>query len=180
MSSQKITPFLWFDKNCEEAVNYYVDVFNNAPYSNEQSLPDQPGKNSKINFIRRYEKGIKTPGAEELEGKILTVEFELEGQKFQALDGGPVFKFNESISMMVDCQDQAELDYFWEKLSAVPEAEQCGWCKDKFGLSWQIIPRRLVELMADPNKEKAHKVANAMLKMHKLNVAELEKAANEI
>lgn len=169
MNTQKITPFLWFDKNCEEAVNYYVEVFNDAPGS---------AKNSKINFIKRYEKGIDTPGAEEFEGKILTVEFELNGQKFQALDGGDIFKFNESISFMVDCRDQEELDYFWEKLSAVPESEQCGWCKDKFGLSWQIIPRRLNELMADSDREKAHKVANAMLKMHKLDVAELEKAFN--
>lgn len=168
MNTQKITPFLWFDKNCEEAVNYYVDVFNNAPSSR---------KNSKINFIKKYEKGIETPGAEEMEGKILTVEFELDGQKFQALDGGDYFKFNEAISMMVDCKDQEELDYFWEKLSAVKESEQCGWCKDKFGLSWQIIPKRLGELLNDPDKEKSHRVANAMLKMHKLDVAELEKAA---
>lgn len=167
---QKITPFLWFDTNCEEAVNYYVDVFNGAPYSN---------KDSKVNFIQRYEKGIETPGAEKMEGMILTVEFELAGQTFQALDGGPYFKFNEAISLLVDCQDQKEVDYFWEKLSAVPESEQCGWCKDKFGLSWQIIPRRLTELMSDPDKEKANKVANAMLKMHKIVVADLEKAAEE-
>src|SRR3989344_630274 len=165
--SQKITPFLWFDKNCEEAVNYYVDVFNGEPHSD---------KGSKINFIQRYEKGIETPGVEEMEGKILTVGFELAGQKFQALDGGPYFKFNEAISLMVDCADQEEVDYFWEKLSAVKESEQCGWCKDKFGLSWQIIPRRLGELLADKNKEKSHKVANAMLKMHKIVVEELEKA----
>jgi predicted 3-demethylubiquinone-9 3-methyltransferase (glyoxalase superfamily) len=165
---QKITTFLWFDKNCEEAVNYYVKVFNEAPYS---------ANNSKINFIQRYEKGIETPGAEEMEGKILTVEFELGGQVFQALDGGPYFKFNEAISLLVDCKDQAELDYFWGKLSAVPESEQCGWCKDAFGLSWQIVPRRLTELLADPDREKAHRVANAMLKMHKLVVADLEKAA---
>ncbi len=164
---QKITPFLWFDMNCEEAVNYYVDTFNGAPYSD---------KSSKINFIQRYEKGIETPGAEQMQGKVLTVEFELAGQKFQALDGGPLFKFNESISLLVDCKDQAEVDYFWGKLSAVPESEQCGWCKDKFGLSWQIIPRRLGELIGDPDKEKSHRVVNAMLEMHKLIVADLEKA----
>lgn len=167
--TQKIIPFLWFDTNCEEAVNYYVKVFNESPYSN---------KNSKINFIQRYEKGIEAPGSEHMEGKIITTEFELDGQKFQALDGGPLFKFNESISLMVDCKDQKELDYFWEKLSAVPASEQCGWCKDKFGLSWQIIPRRLGEMMADPNREKAFKAANAMLKMHKLVVADLEAAYN--
>jgi|SRR3989344_249540 len=164
---QKITTFLWFEKNCEEAVNYYVDTFNGSPYKS---------KNSKINFIQRYEKGIETPGADEMEGKILTTEFELEGQKFQALDGGPYFKFNESISLLVDCKDQKDVDYFWDKLSAVPESEQCGWCKDKFGLSWQIIPRRLGELLSDPNKDKSHKVANTMLKMHKIVVADLEKA----
>jgi predicted 3-demethylubiquinone-9 3-methyltransferase (glyoxalase superfamily) len=164
---QKITTFLWFNKNCEEAVNYYVETFNNAPYSNN---------NSKINFIQRYEKGINAPGAEEMEGKIITVQFELDGQKFQALDGGPIFKFTEAISLLVDCKDQKEVDYFWEKLSSSKENEQCGWCKDKFGLSWQIIPRRLGELLGDKDKEKAHKAANAMLKMKKIVVADLEKA----
>lgn len=167
---QKITPFLWFDKNCEEAINYYVETFNNAPYSN---------KNSKINFIKRYEKGMEVPQSAEMEGKIITAEFELDGQKFQALDGGPIFKFNESISLMVDCQDQAEVDYFWEKLSAVPESEQCGWCKDKFGLSWQIIPKQLGELIGSSDKEKSHRVVNAMLKMHKIDISGLQKAAQE-
>lgn len=164
---QKITTFLWFDKNCEEAVNYYVEVFNGAPHSE---------KDSKVNFVQRYEKGIETPGAEEMEGKVLTTEFELAGQTFQALDGGPTFKFNESISLMVETEDQEETNYFWGKLSAVPESEQCGWLKDKFGLSWQIIPKRLGELLSDPDREKAHRVANAMLKMHKIVVSELEKA----
>lgn len=165
--AQKITPFLWFDKNCEGAIHYYVDTFNNAPYSE---------KNSKVNFIQRYERGIETPGAEEMEGKVLTAEFELQGQTFQALDGGPIFKLNESFSLLVDCKDQEEVDYFWEKLSAVPESEQCGWCKDQFGLSWQIIPRRLGELLADQDRQRAYRVANAMLKMHKIIVADLEEA----
>lgn len=165
---QKITPFLWFDTNCEEAVNYYVEVFNNAPNSE---------KTSKINFIQRYEEGINAPGSEQMQGKVLTAEFELAGQKYQALDGGPIFKFNESISMMIDCKDQEEVDYFWSKLSAVPESEQCGWCKDKFGLSWQVIPHRLSELMDLPDKEKVHKVVNTMLEMKKLVVKDLEKAA---
>ena len=168
--TQKITTFLWFDKNCEEAVKYYVDVFNGSPYST---------KNSKVNFIQRYEKGIETPGAEEMEGKVLTAEFELEGQKFQALDGGPIFKFNEAISLLVECKDQKEVDYFWEKLSSVPESEQCGWCKDKFGLSWQIIPKRLGELLRDSDREKSHKVANVMFKMKKIVVVDLEKAAEQ-
>lgn len=167
--SQKITPFLWFNMNCEEAVDYYVDTFNNAPGGQ---------KDSKINFVQRYEKGMETPGIEKMLGKIITVEFELAGQKFQALDGGPTFKFNESISMLVDCTDQEEVDYFWEKLSAVPESEQCGWCKDKFGLSWQVIPRRLSELAGDKDKEKAKKAINAMLDMKKIIVADLEKAYN--
>lgn len=166
-NTQKITPFLWFDKNCEEAMNYYVETFNGSP---------NKSKESKVNFIQRYEKGIETPGAEEFEGQVLTAEFELEGQVFQALDGGPIFKFNESVSMLVECQNQEEVDYFWEKLSAVPESEQCGWCKDKFGFSWQIVPKRLTELLGDPDREKAHKVANAMLKMHKIEVYDLEKA----
>ena len=165
--AQKITTFLWFDKQAEEAIRYYVDVFNGAPHSR---------KNSKVNFIQRYEKGIETPGAAEMEGKVLTAEFELDGQKFQALDGGPIFKFNESVSLLVDCRDQEEVDYFWSKLSAVKESEQCGWCKDKFGLSWQIIPTRLGELLADPSREKAHRVANVMLQMHKIVIKDLEEA----
>lgn len=165
---QKITPFFWFDTNCEEAVNYYVEVFNGAPYSD---------KNSKINFIQRYEKGMNTPDAEKMEGKVITMEFELAGQAFQALDGGPIFKFNEAVSFLVECKDQEELDYFWEKLSEDPNGGQCGWTKDKFGLSWQIVPRRLGELAGDPDREKAHRVVNAMLQMKKLDVAKLEEAA---
>jgi predicted 3-demethylubiquinone-9 3-methyltransferase (glyoxalase superfamily) len=165
---KKITPFLWFNTNCEEAANYYVEVFNGAPYSD---------KTSKINFIQRYEKGMNAPGADKMEGKVITMEFELASHKVQALDGGPIFKFNESVSFMVECRDQEEVDYFWDKLSAVPESEQCGWCKDKFGLSWQIIPKRLGELAGDPDKEKSHRVVNAMLQMHKIDIAKLEAAA---
>lgn len=179
MNNQKITPFLWFDKEAEEAMNFYVEVFSNAPYSNEQSSPDKSGKNSKIISIARYEKGIDAPGAEEMEGKVLTGEFELNGQKFMCLDGGPIFKFNEAVSMFVECKDQKELDYFWEKLSFVPESEQCGWCKDKFGFSWQIIPKRMMELLGDKDKVKAHKAANAMLKMKKIVVADLQRAFDE-
>jgi len=166
--AQKITPCLWFDMNCEEAMNYYVKVFNEAPYSR---------KTSRVNWIQRYEKGIETPGAAEMEGKVLTGDFELDGQRYIALDGGPIFKFNEAISLEVDCRDQEEIDYFWSKLSAVKESEQCGWCKDKFGLSWQIIPTRLGELLLDPDREKAHRVANVMLEQHKIVISELEAAA---
>lgn len=164
---QKIIPFLWFEKDCEKAIKYYVDTFNNAPHSK---------KNSKINFIQRFEKGMEVPEYDQKVGKILTAEFEINGQKFQAIDGGPMFKFSESISLMVDCKDQSEVDYFWEKLSADPESEQCGWCKDKFGLSWQIIPRGLNKLASDKDKKKAKRVINAMLEMKKLVVADLEKA----
>jgi len=167
MARQKITPFLWFDKNAEEAMNFYVKVFNGAPYGK---------KNSKINYIARYEKGIDAPGVEQMLGKVITAEFELDGQKLMCLDGGPIFKFNESISLYVETKDQKETDYFWNKLSAVKESEQCGWLKDKFGLSWQITPKRLMELIGDKDKEKAHRVANAMLKMHKIVIKDLEKA----
>jgi len=159
---QKITPSLWFDNNAEEAMNYYVSVF----------------KNSRIVQIERYPEGYTEGPMAGMGGKVLNGEFELNGQRFICLDGGPIFKFNEAVSFIVDCEDQAEVDYFWEKLSAVPESEQCGWCKDKFGLSWQIIPRRLGELLSDPDKEKSRRAMEAMLKMHKIDVAELERAFN--
>lgn len=165
---QKIIPFLWFNKNAEEAMNFYLQVFNGAPHKQEES---------KIISMARYEKGMEVPGMPEMEGKVITAWFELNGQKLMCLDGGPIFKFNESISLYVECEDQAEVDYFWEKLSAVPESEQCGWLKDKFGLSWQIIPKRLDELANDPDKEKAHRVVNAMLQMKKIVITDLEKAA---
>lgn len=164
---QKITPCLWFDMNCEEAINYYVSVFNDSPNKAQES---------KVISIQRYEEGMQTPDNDRMLGKVLTAIFELNGQKFIALDGGPVFKLSEAISFEIECKDQAEVDYFWAKLSAVPESEQCGWCKDKFGLSWQIIPKRLGELLADPDKEKANRVMNAMLEMHKIVVEDLEKA----
>ncbi len=153
--------------NCEEAINYYVSVFNDSPNKTDES---------KIISIQRYEEGMETPNNDQMIGKVLTAIFELNGQRFMGLDGGPVFKFNEAISFEIECKDQAEVDYFWKKLSAVPESEQCGWAKDKFGLSWQIIPKRLGELLGDPDKVKAHRVMNAMLEMHKIDVAELERA----
>lgn len=167
---QKIITSLWFDDQTEKAINFYVDVFNGAPNKKQES---------KIISIMRYEKGMEAPGVEEMEGKIITAVFELAGQRFMALDGGPIFKFTEAISLDVECEDQAEVDYFWEKLSAVPESEQCGWLKDKFGLSWQIVPKRMGELLSDSNKKKSLAAMNAMLKMHKLDIAELEKAFDE-
>lgn len=166
---QKIVPCLWFDNSCEEAVNFYIETFNSSPNSS---------KNSKIISINRYEAGMETPGIEKMEGKVLTAIFELAGQKFMALDGGPVFNFNEAISLYVECADQDEVDYFSQKLSAVPESEICGWIKDKYGLSWQIIPKQLGELLTDPDKEKSHRVMNAMLKMKKIVIADLENAYN--
>ncbi|MEP7103263.1 MAG: VOC family protein [Candidatus Dojkabacteria bacterium] len=165
---QKIVPSLWFDKNCEEAINYYISVFNDAPNKTAES---------KILNMQRYEKGMEAPGTEEMLGKVITAIFELNGQRFMALDGGPIFKFNESISFYVECADQAEVDHFWGKLSAVKESEQCGWLKDKFGLSWQIVPKQLGELMGNSNPEASMRVMNAMLQMKKLVVADLEKAA---
>ncbi len=166
-SKQKITPFLWFDKNCEEAMNFYIKVFNGSPYKKGSS---------KINFIVRYEKWMEAPGASDMLGKVITAEFVLNGQKFMALDGGPIFKFTEAISLLVDCEDQKEVDYFWNKLSAVKESEQCGWLKDKFGLSWQIIPKQLGKLLGGKDKEGAMRATNAMLKMHKIIIKDLEKA----
>lgn len=158
---KKITPSLWFDNNAEEAMNYYVSVF----------------RDSRIVRIDRYPGGYSEGPLAGMEGKVINGEFELDGQPFICLDGGPIFKFNESVSFTIDCADQEEVDYYWEKLSAVPEAEQCGWCKDRFGLSWQVVPRRLGELLNDPDKAKARRVMDAMLEMHKLVIADLEKAA---
>jgi predicted 3-demethylubiquinone-9 3-methyltransferase (glyoxalase superfamily) len=122
---------------------------------------------------------MEVPGAEQMQGKILTAVFELDGQRFMALDGGPIFTFNEAISFLIDCEDQAEVDYFWERLSAVPEAEQCGWVKDRFGLSWQIVPRQLGAMLSDPNRTKALAATNAMLKMKKIVIADVQKAFEE-
>ncbi len=155
---QKIRTHLWFDKEAEEAVKLYTSVF----------------KNSSIDNIVRYPNAEGLPG-----GQIMVVEFTLENQQYIALNAGPHFKFNEAIALYVRCEDQAEVDKYWEQLSAHPEAEQCGWLKDKFGLSWQIIPKQLEELMSDPDPLKAKRVAEAMLKMKKIEIAELEKARDE-
>jgi predicted 3-demethylubiquinone-9 3-methyltransferase (glyoxalase superfamily) len=170
MSTQKIVPSLWFDQETEEAVNLYIDVFNGSPHTSG---------NSRLISIARYEQGMEVPGADEMLGKVLTASFELNGQRFMALDGGPIFKFTEAVSFFVECEDQAEVDYFWERLSALPEAEQCGWIKDKFGLSWQIVPRQLAELVEAPNRHKALAATNAMLKMKKIVIADVQKAFDE-
>ena len=152
---QKITPFLWFDKNAEEAVNHYLAIF----------------KNSKINKVLRC--GDAGPGPK---GSILTIAFQLEGQEFIALNGGPIFKFTEAISLSVDCKSQQEVDDLWEKLSDGGQKSQCGWLKDKFGLSWQVVPSALVEMLQDQDAEKAKRVMAAMMQMSKIDIAILKQA----
>jgi predicted 3-demethylubiquinone-9 3-methyltransferase (glyoxalase superfamily) len=157
--TQKISPFLWFDSEAEQAAQFYTGIF----------------KNSRIVSVSRYGKaGFETHRRPE--GTAMTVLFELEGQQFSALNGGPIFKFNESISFMVSCNDQKEIDYYWEKLGAGgdPNAQQCGWLKDKFGLSWQITPSMMPEFFTGPNSGRAMEV---MLKMKKLDIAKLREAA---
>jgi predicted 3-demethylubiquinone-9 3-methyltransferase (glyoxalase superfamily) len=153
---QKITPFLWFDGQAEEAARFYVSVF----------------KNGRIDNIARY--GDAGPGAK---GGVMTVGFEIEGQPFTALNAGPHFKFNEAISFVVSCADQAEVDYYWERLSEGGQTSQCGWLKDRFGLSWQVTPIRLIELATDPDAEKASRVMQAMMQMTKIEIDKLEQAA---
>jgi predicted 3-demethylubiquinone-9 3-methyltransferase (glyoxalase superfamily) len=161
---QKITPFLWFDKNAEEAVNFYVSIF----------------KNSKIIQIKRYPEGMDDSHVKDMGGKVLTAVFELDGEQFMAMDAGPIFKFNEAISMMVDCKDQEEVDYYWEKLTADGgEESQCGWLKDKYGLSWQITPRILPQLITDPDQEKGRRVMQAMMKMKRIVIKDLKDAYNQ-
>jgi predicted 3-demethylubiquinone-9 3-methyltransferase (glyoxalase superfamily) len=146
----RITPFLWFDSNAEEAVDFYLTVFKNS---------------------RKLEAGNNHPDHPNPPAKVLTIAFELDGQKFTALNGGPLFKFNEAISFLVRCDTQQEVDNYWSKLTAGGSESQCGWLKDRFGLSWQIVPARLPDLIKKPN------AMQAMLKMKKLDIAELERAA---
>jgi predicted 3-demethylubiquinone-9 3-methyltransferase (glyoxalase superfamily) len=159
---QKITPFLWFNDNAEGAAKFYTSIF----------------KNSKIGKIARYdEAGEKAAGRPK--GSVMTVEFQLEGQEFVALNGGPHFKFTEAISFVVNCETQEEVDYYWEKLSKGGKEVQCGWLKDKYGLSWQIVPTVLGELLSDEDAAKAQRVMTAMLKMVKLDIKKLKQAAKQ-
>ena len=160
MTAHKIMPCLWFDSNAEAAANHYVSIF----------------KNSKLGSISRYGKeGHEIHGR--AAGSVMTVEFELEGQKFVALNGGPHFKFNEAVSFQILCETQAEIDYFWSKLSLGGEEGPCGWLKDKFGLSWQVTPTVLPEMLKDANADKAGRVMKAMLQMRKIDIAALKQAA---
>ena len=151
-----LTPCLWFDTEAEEAATLYTSVF----------------PNSKIGEVARYgEAGPREAGT------VMTVSFELNGQKFLALNGGPDFKFNEAISFQIDCENQDEVDMYWRELSEGGEEGPCGWLKDRFGVSWQVVPTRLPELLGDPDREKAQRVMAAMLKMKKIQIDELEAAA---
>jgi predicted 3-demethylubiquinone-9 3-methyltransferase (glyoxalase superfamily) len=148
---KKVTPFLWYDHQAEEAANYYVSVF----------------KNSKVTSVNR------------VDNRVMTVNFELDGQKFIALNAGPHFKFTEAISFFISCETQQEVDMFWDKLSEGGEKSMCGWLKDKYGLSWQVIPTSLTKLMGDPDPVKSKAVMDAMLKMKKIVIADLEHAHDQ-
>ena len=157
---QKITPFLWFDGQAEDAVKFYTSIF----------------KNSKVGRILRNTKEAADKTDRPI-GSVLTIEFEIEGQKFVALNGGPLFKFNESVSFVVNCETQEEVDYFWEKLTADGgEESQCGWVKDKFGLSWQVVPTVLIDMLHDSDQEKSGRVMQAMLQMKKIDIKALKAA----
>lgn len=161
-TGQRISPCLWFDSEAEEAAGFYTRIF----------------KNSRIVSITRYGKA----GFEQHHrpaGSVMVVAFELEGQEFTALNGGPVFKFTEAISLQINCETQDEIDHYWEKLSAGgdPRAQQCGWLKDKYGLSWQVVPTMMAELFKDENSAKSLRAMEAMLQMKKLDIAELKRAA---
>lgn len=160
-STQKITPCLWFDDQAEEAVEFYAGIF----------------RNSKILNISRYgEAGHEMH--RKRAGTVMTIAFELDGQGFTALNGGPMFKFNEAISFQVNCETQQEVDYYWEKLSdgGDEKAQQCGWLKDKYGVSWQIVPDALIKMLNDPDSEKSQRAMEAMLRMKKIDIDELRSA----
>jgi len=152
----QLTPCLWFDTEGEDAAELYTSVF----------------PNSKILDVARYGSAGPRP-----EGTVMTVSFELDGQKFLALNGGPDFTFNEAVSFQIHCRDQDEVDHYWEKLGEGGEHGPCGWLKDRFGLSWQVVPTRLTELLEDPDREKSQRVMAAMLQMGRIEIAELERAA---
>ena len=159
--TQKITPFLWFDSQAEEAASFYVSIFNN----------------SRIVGSARYDEASSQASGRPA-GSVMTVDFELDGQAFTALNGGPLFKFSEAVSFQVACDSQTEIDHYWERLGngGDPKAQQCGWLKDRFGLSWQVVPARLGELLGDGKSPKSQRALAAMLKMKKMDIAGLENA----
>jgi predicted 3-demethylubiquinone-9 3-methyltransferase (glyoxalase superfamily) len=159
---EKITPCLWFDTQAEDAANFYVSIF----------------KNSKIKSVSRYgEEGYEIHGKKA--GTVMAVEFEIDGQPFVALNGGPQFKFDEAISFQIPCETQADIDYYWERLAADGGQEsQCGWLKDKFGLSWQVVPTALIKMVSDPDSQKVQRVTKAFLQMKKFDIAALQRAYN--
>jgi predicted 3-demethylubiquinone-9 3-methyltransferase (glyoxalase superfamily) len=152
---QKITPFLWFDNQAEEAMNFYVSIF----------------KNSKVLGVNRYGEGSPA-----LKGSVMTANFQLEGQTFTAFNGGPMYKFSPATSFVVHCETQAEVDYYWDKLGAGGKPNQCAWLDDKFGVTWQIVPNILIELLGDPDPAKAGRVMQAMMQMTKIDIAALQRA----
>jgi predicted 3-demethylubiquinone-9 3-methyltransferase (glyoxalase superfamily) len=153
----KISPFLWFDSEAEQAMNFYTGIF----------------KNAKVLGVNRYGEGAPLP-----KGTLMTARFELEGLRFTALNGGPLYTFSQAISFVVDCETQEEVDHYWENLSAGGKQQQCGWLIDKFGVTWQIVPSRLPELLSHPDPVKAGRVMQAMLQMRKIDIAALQRAAN--
>ncbi len=156
---QKITPFLWFNDNAEEAANFYASIF----------------KDSKIGRIARYgEEAAEKTGRPK--GSVMTIEFELEGQRFVGLNGGPMFKFTEAVSFVVNCETQKEVDYFWEKLSEGGEKSRCGWLTDRFGLSWQVVPTVLIDMLHDKDPEKLQRVMEAVLQMDKIDINSAKQA----
>ena len=160
MLKQRITPFLWFDGQAEEAAHFYVSIF----------------KNSKIKDVTRYhEESSRVSG--QPQGSVMTVSFELDGQELTALNGGPLFKFTEAISLVVNCDTQAEIDHFWDKLSAGGQEVQCGWLKDRFGVSWQVVPTMLAKMMQDKDPAKSRRVMAAILEMKKISIDGLKRAA---
>ncbi|HEX7972541.1 MAG TPA: VOC family protein [Thiobacillus sp.] len=158
---QRITPCLWFDDQAEEAAGFYAAIFRNARI---------------VNVSRYGEAGYEVHGRPA--GSVMTVAFELDGQAFTALNGGPVFKFNEAISLQINCETQEDVDYYWKKLSAGGDetAQQCGWLKDKYGVSWQVVPRILIEMLTDPDPAKSQRAMSAMLQMKKIDIGELKRA----
>ena len=155
----KITPNLWFDTEAEEAANFYISVF----------------PNSRIVFVSHYTEGAPRPA-----GEVMTVEFELDGQKFVGINGGPHFKFDEAVSFEISCQDQEEIDYYWDRLSEGGEEGQCGWLKDPYGLSWQVVPTGMEQIFNDPDPDRAQRAMQAMLGMSKLDIAALRRAADGV